>query len=242
MSKHFLFKDGVLIARYDSAFHGERTIKIIDPDWVRPVHDVTLQPGESFEHNGGVVLNDTGEPQVIKDVPDLSAVPDYITVENPDCKIPADAVEVSEDIFNKPINEQDGIWSLVDGEVVKLPFPAPTIESLIANRRYEINLSFENAMQQITKGYPGNEVSSWAKQESEARAYLANHSAQTPLIDALAAGRGVDKADLVGRIIAKADLFAGISGTLIGRRQALEDTLDALPETATAEDVAAIAW
>lgn len=147
------------------------------------------------------------------------------------------------------------IWYMLNGDQLTIEIigqqpeeswtkepPLPTIESLISNKRNEINVLFEQSMQQIANGYPANEVSSWAKQESEARAYIANHLAHTPLIDALASSRSVDKADLVGRIIAKADLFADISGTLIGRRQALEDTLDALPETATAEDVAAIVW
>lgn len=242
MPKFILFKDGLVAGRYDSDIHGELTIQIIDPEWIRPVHDVAVLPGESFEHNGISIPNNTGEPHIVKDVPDLSAVPDYITVDNPDCKIPSEAVEVSDDLFYRTINEQDGIWSLVNGEVVKLPFPLPTIESLISNKRYEINDAFESSMQQITKGYPANEVSSWAKQESEARAYTVNHLANTPLIDALASSRSVDKADLVGHIIAKADLFASISGALIGRRQALEDTLDALPATATPEEIAAIVW
>ena len=156
--------------------------------------------------------------------------------------IPADAIAVSDDIFFQTINEQDSIWSLVNGEIVKSPFPAPTIAELKQLKRLEINADFEKAMQQIVGSYPSNEVSSWAKQESEARAYVANNSATTPLIDALAASRSVNKAELVARIIVKADLFADISGTLIGRRQGLEDDLDALPETATAEDIAAIAW
>lgn len=242
MSKHIQFTNGVLSARYDSTLHGERTINVINPEWIRPTHDVTVQPGELFEYNGGSEFNDTGAPQVVKDVLDLDAVPDYISVDNPDCKIPAEALEVSDEVFYQTINETDGIWSLVDGEVIKLPFPAPTISDLKQSKRRGINAAFEKSMQQITNGYPANEVSSWAKQESEARAYIANHLAHTPLIDALASSRSVDKADLVGRIIAKADLFADISGTLIGRRQALEDTLDALPETATADDVAAIVW
>jgi len=123
------------------------------------------------------------------------------------------------------------------------PLPKePTQAELKQSKRTEINADFEKAMQHIVGSYPANEVSSWAKQETEARAYVANNSAATPLIDALAASRSVNKDELVTRIIAKADLFAGISGTLIGRRQGLEDDLDALPETATAEDIAAIAW
>ena len=49
----------------------------------------------------------------------------------------------------------------------------------------------------------------------------------TPLIDALSATRGVPKVTLAARIIAKADLFAGISGQLIGKRQGLEDSIEA---------------
>lgn len=156
--------------------------------------------------------------------------------------IPADAIEVTADVFFQTINETDGIWSLVGSEIVKSPFPAPTITDLKQSKRTEINAAFEQEMQQITNGYPPNEISSWSKQEIEAHAYVANNSAATPLIDALAANRGIAKAGLVLRIIAKADLFASISGRLIGKRQGLEDALDALPETATAEDIEAVQW
>lgn len=133
-------------------------------------------------------------------------------------------------------------------DVLTRQAPAASVVALISLakmkelKRVEINATFEQSMQQITSGYPSNEVSSWAKQETEARAYVANNSAATPLLDALASSRSVNKAELVTRIIAKADLFAGISGTLIGRCQGLEDDLDALSATATAEDVAAIVW
>lgn len=156
--------------------------------------------------------------------------------------IPADAIKVTDEVFFKTINETDGIWSLVGSDVIKLPFPSPSIAELKQNKRLEINGAFEQSMQQITNGYPSNEVSSWAKQETEARAFTADNSAATPLIDALSSARGVAKAELVSRIIAKADLFATVSGQLIGKRQALEDALDSLPETATAEDVAGIGW
>ncbi|PPC95752.1 MAG: hypothetical protein CTY32_08630 [Methylotenera sp.] len=97
-------------------------------------------------------------------------------------------------------------------------------------------------MEPIINGIPSIERESWKKQETEARAYVADSAASTPLIDALAATRGVDKAELVSRIINKADLFATISGQLIGKRQALEDAVNALPESATPEDIAAISW
>lgn len=106
----------------------------------------------------------------------------------------------------------------------------------------DINTECEKAIAAIRAGYPESEVLSWPKQEAEARAVAADHTSSTPLLDALATARGIDKAELVARVIAKADAFAAISGALIGKRQNLEDQLDALPVDATAEQVAAIVW
>lgn len=44
--------------------------------------------------------------------------------------IPKDAIEVSDELFWQTINENDGVWSLVDGEIVKLPLPAKTPEQI----------------------------------------------------------------------------------------------------------------
>lgn len=154
--------------------------------------------------------------------------------------IPADAVEVTDEQFWQTINERDGIWSITsEANIVKLPFPEDTIDDLIIAKRAQINFSFNQAMQQVTADYPVDEISSWTKQEAEARAFIDDENAVTPLIDALATARGITKEDLASRIIAKAVLFATVSGQLIGTRQGLEDQLDALAEdeNTTAEDI-----
>lgn len=157
--------------------------------------------------------------------------------------IPTEATPVSDEIFWQTINENDGIWTeLADGSIAKLPLPVPSISELKQKKRLEINSAFEQSIQQITAGYPASEKSSWLKQESEARAFIANHSAPTPLVDHLSAERGVPKSELVTRILAKSDLFAAASGQLIGKRQRLEDQLDILDESATAADWDAISW
>lgn len=145
-------------------------------------------------------------------------------------EIPAKAIAVDDELFFKTINEEDGIWSLVNSEIVKLPFPALAIPEQILARLENINAHCETAIAQISAGYPSSEVLSWPKQETEARAWLADNSVATPLIEALAAARGVVKADLVSRIIEKADLFAQVSGQLIGKRQGLEDQLTAMQD------------
>lgn len=118
----------------------------------------------------------------------------------------------------------------------------PGIADLKAAQRANILADCEHAIAAIRAGYPESEVLSWAKQETEARALVADAGAATPLLDALALARGIDKAELAARVIAKADAFAAISGALIGKRQRLEDELDALPADATPEQVVAIVW
>ena len=159
--------------------------------------------------------------------------------------MPQDVVEITIEKYKELLQGQtDGakISSDEAGRPVLVWPPAPTNIQLISEKKLLINVEFEKTMRQITAGVPLNEISSWSKQESEARAYLGNNGAATPLIDALAQARLVPKAELVDRIIVKADQFAAFSGQLIGKRQGLEDSLDALDENATAEDIAAIVW
>ena len=153
--------------------------------------------------------------------------------------IPPAAIVVDDATFFKTMNEQDGIWTLVGVVAIKNPFPAPTLAELKTDKKAAITANFEQTIQKITAGYPQNEIASWSKQEQEARAFTAVALSPTPLIDALANTRGVPKAALAARIIAKADLFAGISGQLIGKRQGLEDSVDAATSKTA---LAAIAW
>lgn len=105
--------------------------------------------------------------------------------------------------------------------------PVPTLEEVKAAKLSEINAAADRAIATLTATYPDREISTFDKQESEARAYAADPTASTPLLSALAEARGIDMDELVKRVIAKADAFAAASGYIIGQRQALEDQLDA---------------
>jgi hypothetical protein len=155
--------------------------------------------------------------------------------------IPADAVDVNTDtqfvvdsLAEKRLFQQDE-----QGNPVVIKPAEPTLPELKVAKKAQINGAFEQTMQMITAGYPQDEIASWGKQEQEARAFVANAESATPLIGALAETRRVDKPDLVARIIYKADAFAQISGQLIGKRQALEDAIDAAE---TAQVLEAISW
>lgn len=116
--------------------------------------------------------------------------------------------------------------------------PVPTLEEVKAAKLSEINAAADRAIATLTATYPDREISTFDKQESEARAYAADPAASTPLLSALAQARGIPLDELVRRVLAKADAFAVASGSIIGQRQALEDRLDVCT---TIEEVQAIA-
>lgn len=114
---------------------------------------------------------------------------------------------------------------------------AERLKSLKAHKLDEINNAYQQAIATLTPTYPDDERLTFDKQEQEARSWLADNSTPTPFVDALAAGRQMEKAELVSRIIAKADAFALASGSLTGQRQRYEDMLDVAK---TADAVVAI--
>lgn len=101
----------------------------------------------------------------------------------------------------------------------------PSIEELKKLKLAEINNEYNTAASLLVVTYPEIELLTFDKQEQEARAWLEDNNIETPLIDALAEGRQINKADLVNRIINKSDLFAVQTGYLTGQRQYYEDQL-----------------
>lgn len=129
----------------------------------------------------------------------------------------------------------EDLGPLPDGAVTVRP--EKPFDVLRSEKMSEINIAYQQAIADMTPGYPDDERLTFDKQEQEARAWLADNSTPTPFVDALAAGRQMDKAELVNRIIVKSDAFAIASGLLTGQRQRYEDLLDVAE---TAEEVAAI--
>lgn len=188
----------------------------LEPDvYIAPVHSTDVQP-LPFEQ--GKYNYFDGSQWTLKD--DTRGVwfkPDHTTV------------------------EVDSLTELIDATWSRT-IPPKTIAELKLEKLLEVNAEFNQSMLPIVNGVPDFERESWKKQEEEARTYQANNAATTPLLDSLAETRGIAKTELVTRIITKADLFATVSGQLIGKRQKLEDQINALPANATAADVAAIVW
>ncbi len=157
--------------------------------------------------------------------------------------IPHDSVDVPNEDYSVLMQAQSAGKRIVFDEALDKPVaadqPPPSASAAIATKLTDINASCEAEIAAISAGYPSSEVLSWPKQEAEARAWTADNQAVTPLLDSLAAARGISKAELASRVIAKADLFAQLSGAIIGKRQGLEDQLDTISDGLTAEELEA---
>lgn len=100
------------------------------------------------------------------------------------------------------------------------------LESAKATKLAEINDKCETALRGLTFSYPDTERLTFDQQKAEAAAYQADNASPCPMLSTLAHARGVTLEDLAERVLAKATAFSQASGTLIGQRQKLEDTLD----------------
>lgn len=125
------------------------------------------------------------------------------------------------------------------GELDYLAAEAHKLEAAKAAKLVELNAGCERALSSLTASYPPGELQSWPQQVKEAADLAADPQAETPLLSAIATARGLTVAELAERVRLKAEAYAQLSGSAIGRRQALEDLL-ALAQTL--EDVGAVVW
>lgn len=145
---------------------------------------------------------------------------------------------------NEDISDVTEFQSQIDLWTAAVPPapPAPTSMERIASAHTRINAAYEQAVNTITAGYPETEIASWPKQETEARAYVADNAAVTPWLQSAASARGITADELATLIIANADALAPLHGALTGKRQKLRDEIDGLGENATQEQLDAIQW
>lgn len=149
---------------------------------------------------------------------------------------PDGAIPVS-DADGERLRLGHGWYKYVNGAVV--PNDAALLGAAQATAAAMIEAAYAAAIGVIADKYPATERDSWAKQEMEARAYVANTAAPAPILTAIAAERGMTLADLAASVIVKADSYAVYAGAQIGRRRA---RLDAIAAAATVADAESITW
>lgn len=125
---------------YTPDIHGSRTLLILDPAWTRPLQTITLQPGElatviALDGVEAIVSNTGNTPMTVDNALDYSAEHPSIEIENPNCLIPADAVEITAERHDELLSGQAAGQQIVPGEdgapVLISPIPVVVIPSRV---------------------------------------------------------------------------------------------------------------
>ena len=90
------------------------------------------------------------------------------------------------------------------------------IKALEAN----VQLQIDN----LVKDYPQFEIATFVTQEKEANEYIKDNSASTPFIDNLCLNRGIDKQEMVNKILANATVLKQMTAPIIGAYQKIVKT------------------
>ncbi|EOI5271907.1 hypothetical protein ACMTLN_001551 [Campylobacter coli] len=104
------------------------------------------------------------------------------------------------------------------------------LDEMKAIKLIEINKDYEKAILKVQTEYiPQTEMLSFETQERESKAYKNSNYQDTstcPFMQAIAAARGMDLRTLCDKAIEKATLYRQASGSLIGKRQGLQDRIE----------------
>lgn len=74
---------------------------------------------------------------------------------------------------------------------------------------------------------PDFELATWPLQSTEAQAWASDKSAATPILDGIAAARGLDKDKLKAAALKKSLAYSALSAIVAGQRQAIQDQIEA---------------
>lgn len=150
---------------------------------------------------------------------------------------------------NMSYNEQNGDFS-IDGiymseaqkkevlnEINAFVVPFAWFKNI---KTMEITASYQQEVKALTNAQE-YELSSFTKQENEARAWLANNTVNTPFIDGLLIARdlGETKAELVDKIILNADAYATAYSQTLGKFQKISKKIAA---ATTKDELSMLVW
>lgn len=105
-------------------------------------------------------------------------------------------------------------------------YPALTPEEQKADDERSIRARYAQEMEALVKPYATTERETWFTQLKEADEWLADNATVTPMLSAIAAGRGISLADLVQKIKENDRAFRVAIGYYLGQQQAELDALE----------------
>lgn len=157
---------------------------------------------------------------------------------------PNDAVKLTQQQIDTYQGVEPPKGKILAGDLNGMPIwadlPQKSLSELKSIALSKAEQVFDSACDVITQNAPSKEIDSWKKQEDEARAWDADNTASTPLIDGLLISRGLSetKAQLVQKIIENADNWAIAYSAELGAYQSRVKRINAT--TATLADVQAV--
>lgn len=161
---------------YSEDVHGSHTLTIIDPSWCWPQVEVIDPAFDPAEHPIG-----TPVPMVL--INDPTVTPPTVTMPNPACKIPADAVEITEAEHVALLEEQSTgkiIDADMDGRPVAVNPPPLPMADAIAGALKEIDATAGEARGRYITIAPGQEATYLIKASQAATYAAAGYTGAVP--------------------------------------------------------------
>ena len=119
---------------------------------------------------------------------------------------------------------QDGAW--VDNGA---PDPEPDARDVRAEGAVRLRLIADAG------GYTDEERETWSEQVKQAEAFASDPLAVTPMLDGIASGRGITRADMAAKIMGNAAAFSTAAGAVLGAQGALIE-MDPIPADYMSDD------
>jgi hypothetical protein len=108
-----------------------------------------------------------------------------------------------------------------------------------ASKLSEVTATYNASVSALVGSTDQYELTSWAKQEAEARAYVADNTISTPLLSGMIVARGLGETvlDLSNKIISNADAYQTAYATILGTYQAKQKAINAATTVAEVQEI-----
>ena len=164
--------------------------------------------------------------------------------ENQAARWTGESWEILPDFRGEVVFTKDGekVWkdigSLPDG-VSLTPLETANLADLKAAMLTNLNASAQTFVDGPSGAnqVPDFELATWPLQSTEAQAWAADKSAATPILDGIAAARGLDKDKLKAAALKKALAYSALSAIVAGQRQAIQDKIEAAKTKAALDKI-----
>lgn len=181
-----------------------------------------------IDHDGLFVEEqyfDDGRQSIEAEVPKLQ--------ENQAARWTGESWEILPDFRGEVVFTKDGeeVWkdigSLPEG-VSLTPLETANLADLKAAMLTNLNAAAQHFVDAHSGAsqVPDFELATWPLQSTEAQAWAADKSAATPILDGIAAARGLDKDKLKAAALKKSLAYSALSAIVAGQRQAIQDQIE----------------